>query len=245
MKAKKILSHTPLIKWYLHHGLRLTAVHQLIEYEPGKPFSWFPEEMTNARHEADKDPIKKQLGDITKSNGNIFYSKMIEDLGRQISTKFTREENDVDKVVRSPFFDNSEEIGGACEIRELKRTVMINRPYQCGIGVYQLAKLQMLEFCYDFIDKYFSRQDFELCYMDADSFDLAMSGDSLDDFVKHEMKQAYEADKKNLLVTGKFSKRIPGLFKPEFAGTRSVWLTAKCYLFKMRQDKTNIAVQVF
>ena len=32
MKAKKILLYTPLIDWYLNHGLRLTAVHQLIEY---------------------------------------------------------------------------------------------------------------------------------------------------------------------------------------------------------------------
>ena len=30
MKAKKILFNTPLIKWYLQHGLRLTAVHQLV-----------------------------------------------------------------------------------------------------------------------------------------------------------------------------------------------------------------------
>ena len=30
MKAKKILLYTPLIKWYLQHGLRLTAVHQLV-----------------------------------------------------------------------------------------------------------------------------------------------------------------------------------------------------------------------
>ena len=43
MKARKILLYTPVIEWYLKHGLRLTAVHQLIEYEPGMPFSWFPE----------------------------------------------------------------------------------------------------------------------------------------------------------------------------------------------------------
>ena len=55
---------------------------------------------------------------------------------------------------------------------------MIKRPYQCGITVYQLAKLGMLESYYDFLDKYFSTQDFELCYMDTDSFYLAMSGDS-------------------------------------------------------------------
>ena len=58
MKAKKIVLYTPLIKWYLQHGLRLTAVHQLAEYELGKPFSEFPEEVPKARREADKYPQK-------------------------------------------------------------------------------------------------------------------------------------------------------------------------------------------
>ena len=73
---------------------------------------------------------------------------------------------------------------------------MIKRSYQCGIAVYQLGKLRMLGLYYDFLDKYFSRQDFELCYMDTDSFYLALSGDSLDEIFRSEMEQAYEADKK-------------------------------------------------
>ena len=136
----------------------------------------------------------------------------------------------VDKTLRSPFFNNLEEIGGAYDIKEFKRTVTIKRPYQCGIAVYQLAKLRMLEFYYDFLDKYFNRQGFELCYMDTDSFYIAMSGDSLDEIVRPEMKQAYEADKKNWFATDKFSERTLGLFKSEFVGARGVWLTAKCYL---------------
>ena len=107
---------------------------------------------------------------------------------------------------------------------------MIKRPYQCGIAVYQLAKLRILQFYYDFLDKYFSRQDFELCYIDTDSFYLAMSGGLLDEIVKPEMNQAYEAGKKNWLATDKFSERTPRLFKPEIVGTKGVWLTAKCYL---------------
>ena len=47
-------------------------VHQLIEYEPGMPFSWFPEEVANARREVDKDPLKKQLGNVAKLKGNSF-----------------------------------------------------------------------------------------------------------------------------------------------------------------------------
>ena len=69
---------------------------------------------------------------------------MTEDLGRLKSTKFTLEERSVGKALMSPFYDNLEEIGGAYEIKEFKRNVMIKRPYQCGIAVYQLAKLRML-----------------------------------------------------------------------------------------------------
>ena len=95
----------------------------------------------------------------------------------------------------------------------------------------------MLEFYYDFLDTCFSRQDFELCYMDTDSFYLAMSGDSLDEIVRPELKQAYEADKKNWLATDKFSEKTPGLFKPEFVDTRGVWLTAKCYLVQKEANE--------
>ena len=75
------------------------------------PFLWFPEEVTNARREADKDLLKKQLGDVAKLKGNSFYGKMIEDLGRHKSTKFTLEEMVVDKAIRSRFL-TIEEIGG-------------------------------------------------------------------------------------------------------------------------------------
>ena len=143
------------------------------------------------------------------------------------------------RFFRSPFFDDLEEFGGAYEIKEGKQTVMIKRPYQCGLAVYQLAKLRMLEFYYDFLDKCFSRQDFELCYMDTESFYLAIIGDSLDEIVKPEMKQAYEANKKNLLATDRFSERTSGLFKPEFVGTRGVWLTANCYLVQNEALNNN------
>ena len=153
------------------------------------PFSLLVEEVANARHEADKDLLKKQLGDVAKLKGNSFYGKKIEDKGRHKSTKFTCEECVVDKALRSPFFNKLEEAGGAYEIKERKRTVMTKRPYQCGIAVYQLANLRMLEFHYDFFDRYFSRQDLELRYMDTDSFYLAISCDSLDEIIKPDMKQ--------------------------------------------------------
>ena len=47
LQAKKIFLYMPLIKWYLQYCLRLTAVYHEVIYEPGKPFSRFPEEVAN------------------------------------------------------------------------------------------------------------------------------------------------------------------------------------------------------
>ena len=52
---------------------------------------------------------------------------MIEDKSRHRRTRFTRVGGVVVKVLRSPFFDSLEEIGGAYEIKERKHTVVIRR----------------------------------------------------------------------------------------------------------------------
>ena len=52
------------------------------------------------------------------------------------------------------YLEDLEEIDGAYAIRQKKKLIQIRRRYQCGIAFYQLAKLRMLEFYYDFLDKY-------------------------------------------------------------------------------------------
>ena len=230
MKAEKILLYSPLLKWYLNHGLQVTKIHRYISYTSGRPFKWFPEEVSSARRAADQDKNKKQLGDTAKLKGNSFYGKMIENLEKHISTKFTTDEKLIDKIFRSPFFEDLEEINaGVFEVRQRKRQVTITRPYQCGIAVYQLAKLRMLEFYYDFLDKFCDRRDFELIQMDTDSFYMALSANDFDEIIKPEMKELYQEEKKNWLVTDEYSKRVPGLFKAEFQGKRMIALTSKCY----------------
>ena len=230
MKAEKILLYSPLLKWYLNHGLQVTKIHRYISYTSGRLFKWFPEEVSSARRAADQDKNKKQLGDTAKLKGNSFYGKMIENLEKHISTKFTRDEKLIDKIFRSPFFEDLEEINaGVFEVRQRKRQVTITRPYQCGIAVYQLAKLRMLEFYYGFLDKFCDRRDFELIQMDTDSFYMALSANDFDDIIKPEMKELYKEEKKNWLVTDEYSKRVPGLFKAEFQGKRMIALTSKCY----------------
>ena len=230
MKAEKILLYSPLLKWYLNHGLQVTEIHRYISYTSSRPFAWFPEEVSSARRDADQDKNKKQLGDTAKLKGNSFYGKMIENLEKHMNTKFTKDEKLIDEIFRSPYFDDLEEISnGVFEVRQRKRQVTIRRPYQCGIAVYQLAKLRMLEFYYDFVDKFCDRRDFEVIQMDTDSLYMTLSSDDFDEIVRPELKELYKDEKKNWLVTDEYSKRVPGLFKPEFKGKRMIALTSKCY----------------
>ncbi len=62
-----------------------------------------------------------------------------------------------------------------------------------------LAKLRMLEFYYDFIDKYIEREDFELLEMDTDSNYFAFSEDNIEKIIKPHMRQEYEKEKYNFL----------------------------------------------
>ena len=79
------------------------------------------------------------------------------------------------KDLRSVWFQDLEEIGDVYEIEMRKRQVVINRRFQVGITVYQMAKLRTLQFYYDCLDRYLDRRDFELMQMDTDSLYFGLS----------------------------------------------------------------------
>ena len=49
LQAEKILLYMSVLKWYLSHGLKVTWVHRYLKYVSGRPFSWFPEEVSSTR----------------------------------------------------------------------------------------------------------------------------------------------------------------------------------------------------
>ena len=70
-------------------------------------------------------------------------------------------------------------------------------PIQAGCAVYDLAKLHMLEFYNDFIDKYIERSDFIYCQMDTYSTYIAFSGENFEQLIKPELKEYYLLNKIN------------------------------------------------
>ena len=229
LSAEKILLYEPLLQWYINHGAEIKRVYRTIDYKPKKIFEWFVKEVTEARRTGDVDKSKALLADIFKLLGNSGYGKLIEALERQKNVIYTKDEKVVDRALRSAYFEDLDEIGAAYELESRKPRITIRRPFQIGIAVYQLAKLRMLQFYYDFLDRYLDRKDFELIQMDTDSNYLAITGKTLEEIVKPEMKAEFEQEKKNWLAWDKWSGRTPGLFKKEFEGERMIALCSKCY----------------
>ena len=213
LSAKKILLYAPLLQWYLNNGLKITAVYRTIDYEPRKIFEWFVKEVADNRRKGDADKDKALLAEVFKLLGNSVYGKFIEAVERQNKTLYTRDEDEVDKHLRSAWFKDLEEIGDAYKIELRKDKLTIARPFQVGIVVYQLAKLRMLQFYYEFLDYYLDRRDFELIQMDTDSMYFALSHDKFEDAIKPGYEAQFEADKKKWLAWDKWSNREPGLFK--------------------------------
>ena len=68
--GKHIMLTTPLLKWYLHQGLIVTDIQQVVEYKPNACFKQFGEKVTSARREGDKNTDSSILADTWKLLGN-------------------------------------------------------------------------------------------------------------------------------------------------------------------------------
>lgn len=94
------------------------------------------------------------------------FGKLNEPLEWQTRVAYTKDEKVEDRALwRADLADLRE----VYEQESRKPKIMINRPFQIGLTVYQLAKLRMLAFYNDFLHWYFDHHDFELILMDMDS----------------------------------------------------------------------------
>ena len=96
----------------------------------------------------------RRTGDVDKSRARKQrYGKLIEALEWQTNVIYTKDDKVVDRALRSAYFSDLDELGQAYERESRKSSITINRPFQIGIAVYQLAKQRMLGFYYDFLDR--------------------------------------------------------------------------------------------
>ena len=192
MKAKRLLLLSPLLKWYLDHGLIVTQVYQVIEFSPMSCFKQFHDKVSDARRAGDVHEDQSIIADTMKLIGNSGFGSMIMDQEKHQKVIYVRGDKDIQMKVNDPHFKKLTEFSeDFCEVEMSKSKQILNLPIQIGYSILRYAKLKMLEWYYDCLDYYVERSDFEYIEMDTDSAYFAMSGNTLADIVKPHLKEEF------------------------------------------------------
>ena len=150
----KLLLTTPLLRWYLAHGLVVDRVYQVVEYSPKPCFQHFGESVSTARRNGDVDPDKSIIADTMKLLGNSAYGKTVTNVDRHRDIKYCKEVGTSRPISNKRFRQLDVVSEDAYEVTSNKARVKYDLPLHIGFFVYQYAKLRMLQFYYDFVDRY-------------------------------------------------------------------------------------------
>ena len=250
MNGQNMLIATPLLKWYIDHGMKVTKIHEVVEFSKQKCFKGFMDEVTKARRLGDLDKDLHVLASTMKLIGNSGYGSLIMDKEKHTQIKYFENEHEAQLKINCEKFRNLEELeeGELYEIQSAKGRITLDLPTQLGYFILQYAKKHMLSFYYDFMIKYTDFKKFEYLQMDTDSAYIAISGTSLLDIIKPEMKEKFVKSLTHLchvtdITTSEswfprnccekhinYDKRTPGLFKVEFEGEEMIGLCSKTYV---------------
>jgi len=95
MRARQILIATPLLKWYLEHGMEVTKIYQVVEFTPHRCFRDFVKEVNDNRRLGDAHPDKAIIGDTSKLHGNSSFGSTIMDQEKFQSVTYVQGEGQV------------------------------------------------------------------------------------------------------------------------------------------------------
>ena len=104
---------TPLLKWYLEHGLVISEVFEIVQYKPVTPFREFGENIANCRRQGDKDPSKKVEGEAAKLIGNSAHGRTLMDVSRHQEVVIC-DQKTTDDLVGNKRFVNFEALAPDC-----------------------------------------------------------------------------------------------------------------------------------
>ena len=92
--------------------------------------------------------------------GNSLYGRCVMNQEKHIGTTYSNDNNITKKINESHFQDLQKISDESYEVFSSKIKIKMDVPIQVGCAVYDLAKLRMLEYYHDFIDKYIDLSDF-------------------------------------------------------------------------------------
>ena len=160
---------------------------------------------------------------------NSVYGKTMENFRKRVSVKLVNNEKDYVKYVSRPTFVSQKILDkNLVAIHKVKPVLLLNKPIHVGFCVFDLSKLLMYDWHYNYFVKKF---DCSLCFTDTDSLVYEIRGvdnvyekvsedKDLFDFSDYS-KESKFYDNSNKKVIGKMKDGMSGEVISEFVGLKS------------------------
>ena len=113
--------------WCTHHND--ITVHRTIDCQATKIFTWFAEQVAEARRSENVDKSKAMLAEVFNLLGKSAYQTMVEVGKRQICVIFTKDQEVVDRALQSVHFTDLDELGQAYEVESRTPRILFNRSF--------------------------------------------------------------------------------------------------------------------
>ena len=231
--------HILALKQALNHGLKLSKVHDVIEFRQNAWLKSYIDMNTELRKKA-KNEFEKEL---FKLMSNSVFGKTMEDVRNHRDIRVITADKRKSILASESNYYSTKYISKDLLIMEMKKTeVRMNKPAYLGQAILDISKTLMYEFWYDYIKPKYGDKA-RLCYMGTDSFIMLVQTDDFYIDISNDVERWFDTSNfdendnrqleigKNKKVIGKFKDEIGGKIMTEFCALR-----AKAYAYKLDDD---------
>ena len=200
---KKYVVHISILKQILNHGLKLTKVHRVIEFNQEAWLKKYIDINTELRKKASNDFEKY----FFKLMNNAVFGKTMENVRKHRDIKLVKTDCKRNKLVSEPNYHTMKLISENLSITEMKKVkVKMKKPKNLGLSILEISKIIMYEFWYD--------------YMDTDSLIMNIKTKDFYKDIAQDVEERFDTSNYDVdrpLPKGK-NKKVIGLMKDELGG---------------------------
>ena len=231
--------HIRALELALNHGLKLTKVHRIIQFDQEAWLKPYIDMNTELRKNAKNDFEKNFL----KLMNNAVFGKAMENVRNHRDIKLVTSDKRRSILVSEPNYHSSKCISKDLMIIEMRKVeVKMNKPIYLGQAILDISKTRMYEYWYGYIKPKYGDKT-RLCYMDTDSFVMHIKTEDFYKDIAGDVERWFDTsnyDKKDKrpLPIGK-NKKVIGMFKDKLGGkimTEFCALRAKAYAYQLDDD---------
>lgn len=226
---RRYVCHYQNLQLYLHLGMKLKRVHQVLEFSQS-PFLREYIELNTQRRKSAKGDFEKSF---YKLMNNAVFGKTMENVRKRVDVQLIHTKKKVLKQVAKSSFVRCEIFTKDLVGVQCKKVVLkLNKPIAIGMSVLALSKCIMYKYHYNYIIPKYGK-DIKLIMTDTD-FCLyhVKTKDIYSDTEKDKHLFDFSNYDKNHFLFDKTNAKKPGLFKDETAGVpiqQFVSLRSKMY----------------